>query len=144
MNSLINLMHTLCVIWNLKTSLGQVLTVLFYMLSASTRHILAKHDLYANEGARCCSCSGDNSGSQHTALCQGHSRVTRAGPARALSAPNPNTSSCSSLWPQNQPWFWRELPSITHCANSHSALGPGCCHPARGNKVSLKPRNLPK
>lgn len=50
MNSLINLMHTLCIIWNLKTSLGQVLTILFYMLSASTRHILAKHDLYANDG----------------------------------------------------------------------------------------------
>lgn len=31
------------------------------MLSASTRHILAKHDLYANQGARCCSVPGDDS-----------------------------------------------------------------------------------
>lgn len=42
-------MHTWCIIWNVKASLGQVLSSFIQnMLSAFTRHILAKHNLYAN------------------------------------------------------------------------------------------------
>lgn len=143
-NSLINLMHTLCIIWNLKTSLGQVVTVLFYMLSAPTRHTLAKHDLYANCGPHCCFHSQSRRTRSHPWACGnlGHHLCKKRRKKKKR-----KINGFSNLSLHKQLHLGESCPLLVlACANGHLRTELPWHHapkiPPQTSRVSPKPKDL--